>query len=172
MDPHSAWFRQDLCRSARELVLRNRTRPGCRRAPDFLAAWQGFGRLVVDQRHGLHPRPTRGLRPLAATGQSRLVGVRRAAVFPARRASDAWRGCVPLDRRTTLRVRREGCASDCTEAFIKACNDAGYPRNDDFNGRDQEGAGYHQTTTRNGRRCSTAAVGYLHPVRSRGNLPG
>jgi choline dehydrogenase len=55
------------------------------------------------------------------------------------------------------------------EAFIKACNEAGYARNDDFNGRDQEGVGYHQTTTRNGKRCSTA-VGYLHPVRSRGNL--
>jgi choline dehydrogenase len=55
------------------------------------------------------------------------------------------------------------------EAFIRACNDAGYPRNDDFNGRDQEGVGYHQTTTRNGKRCSTA-VGYLHPVRNRPNL--
>jgi choline dehydrogenase len=55
------------------------------------------------------------------------------------------------------------------EAFIKACADAGYQRNDDFNGRDQEGVGYHQTTTRNGKRCSTA-VGYLHPVRNRTNL--
>jgi choline dehydrogenase len=55
------------------------------------------------------------------------------------------------------------------EAFIRACNDAGYPRNDDFNGRVQEGVGYHQTTTRNGKRCSTA-VGYLHPVRNRPNL--
>ena len=55
------------------------------------------------------------------------------------------------------------------EAFIRACNEAGYERNDDFNGRDQEGVGYHQTTTRNGKRCSTA-VGYLHPVRNRPNL--
>ncbi len=55
------------------------------------------------------------------------------------------------------------------EAFIRACNEAGYKRNDDFNGREQEGVGYHQTTTRNGRRCSTA-VGYLHPVRNRANL--
>lgn len=49
------------------------------------------------------------------------------------------------------------------EAFIKACNESGYKRNDDFNGADQEGVGYHQTTTRNGKRCSTA-VGYLHPA--------
>ncbi len=67
------------------------------------------------------------------------------------------------------------CVSDVTdghplcEAFIKACNEAGYPRNDDFNGAKQEGVGYHQTTTRNGKRCSTA-VGYLHPVRNRTNL--
>jgi choline dehydrogenase len=55
------------------------------------------------------------------------------------------------------------------EAFIKACNETGHERNDDFNGRGQEGVGYHQTTTRNGKRCSTA-VGYLHPVRNRPNL--
>ena len=67
------------------------------------------------------------------------------------------------------------CVSDVkdghplAEAFIKACADAGYQRNDDFNGRDQEGVGYHQTTTRDGKRCSTA-VGYLHPVRNRSNL--
>jgi len=55
------------------------------------------------------------------------------------------------------------------EAFIRACDEAGYPRNDDFNGKAQDGVGYHQTTTRNGKRCSTA-VGYLHPVRNRTNL--
>jgi choline dehydrogenase len=55
------------------------------------------------------------------------------------------------------------------EAFIQACVEAGFPRNDDFNGEKQEGVGYHQTTTRDGRRCSTA-VGYLHPVRHRSNL--
>ena len=67
------------------------------------------------------------------------------------------------------------CISDVSdghpicEAFIRACNEQGYPRNDDFNGVAQNGVGYHQTTTRNGKRCSTA-VGYLHPVRNRSNL--
>jgi len=67
------------------------------------------------------------------------------------------------------------CVSDVAqghpiaEAFINACNDAGYRRNDDFNGADQEGVGYHQTTTRKGRRCSTA-VGYLRPASKRPNL--
>jgi choline dehydrogenase len=55
------------------------------------------------------------------------------------------------------------------EAFIAACEAAGIPRNRDFNGADQEGAGYFQLTNRNGRRCS-AAVAYLKPARSRPNL--
>jgi choline dehydrogenase-like flavoprotein len=55
------------------------------------------------------------------------------------------------------------------EAFIQACNDFGFPTNADFNGATQDGVGYHQTTTRNGRRCSTA-VGYLKPVTQRRNL--
>jgi choline dehydrogenase len=55
------------------------------------------------------------------------------------------------------------------EAFIEASQQAGFPRNDDFNGATQEGAGYFQVTSRNGRRCSTA-VGYLRPARSRVNL--
>ncbi|HVY00682.1 MAG TPA: choline dehydrogenase [Pseudorhodoplanes sp.] len=55
------------------------------------------------------------------------------------------------------------------EAFIEAAQQAGYPRNDDFNGAAQEGAGYFQLTARNGRRCSTA-VGYLRPARGRDNL--
>lgn len=55
------------------------------------------------------------------------------------------------------------------EAFIDAAEQAGVPRNPDFNGATQEGAGYYQTMTRNGRRCS-AAMAYIHPVRHRANL--
>jgi choline dehydrogenase-like flavoprotein len=55
------------------------------------------------------------------------------------------------------------------EAFIEAAQQAGFPRNDDFNGERQEGAGYFQFTTKHGRRWSTA-VGYLRPARRRGNL--
>src|SRR3954466_3237322 len=57
------------------------------------------------------------------------------------------------------------------EAFIEAAVALGFPRNDDFNGARQDGVGYHQTTTRNGRRCSTA-VGYLRPAMQRPNLRG
>jgi choline dehydrogenase len=55
------------------------------------------------------------------------------------------------------------------EAFIEAAQQAGFPRNDDFNGPAQEGAGYFQYTARCGRRCSTA-VGYLREARRRPNL--
>lgn len=55
------------------------------------------------------------------------------------------------------------------DAFIAAGLQAGYSRNDDFNGATQEGFGYNQVMIRDGRRCSTAA-GYLHPIRNRRNL--
>lgn len=55
------------------------------------------------------------------------------------------------------------------DAFIAAAEEIGIPRNDDFNGPEQEGAGYFQLTTRKGWRCSTA-VAYLKPIRYRKNL--
>ena len=55
------------------------------------------------------------------------------------------------------------------EAFIDAAEKSGIPRNDDFNGSQQEGAGYFQLTAKNGRRWSTAA-GYLREARHRPNL--
>lgn len=54
-------------------------------------------------------------------------------------------------------------------AYVEAAVQCGYPRNDDFNGAVQEGAGYYQTTMRNGVRASTAA-GYLKQARRRANL--
>jgi choline dehydrogenase len=56
-----------------------------------------------------------------------------------------------------------------TLAFVQACEQAGMPQTDDFNGARQAGAGVYQTTTRRARRCS-AAVGYLAPARGRPNL--
>src|SRR6266481_2275798 len=55
------------------------------------------------------------------------------------------------------------------EAFIAAAQQAGFPRNDDFNGPSQEGAGYFQLTARKGLRRSTAR-GYLREARGRPNL--
>src|SRR5580658_4319962 len=54
-------------------------------------------------------------------------------------------------------------------AYVEAAVQCGYPRNDDFNGAAQEGAGFYQTTMRAGVRASTAA-GYLKEARRRANL--
>jgi choline dehydrogenase len=56
-----------------------------------------------------------------------------------------------------------------TRLFVQACQQAGIAHTSDFNGAHQDGAGVYQTTTRAGRRCSTAA-GYLAPARRRANL--
>ncbi|MGY3320662.1 GMC family oxidoreductase [Arthrobacter sp. TE12232] len=54
-------------------------------------------------------------------------------------------------------------------AFVQAGREFGLPYNNDFNGAEQYGVGFYQTTTRNGRRCS-ASVAYLKPARRRRNL--
>ncbi len=79
------------------------------------------------------------------------------------RGADAWHGAGgPLSVSDVAR-------HPICEAFIEAALGLGFPRNDDFNGAGQDGVGYHQTTTQNGKRCSTA-VGYLRPAMRRPNL--
>ena len=56
-----------------------------------------------------------------------------------------------------------------TDAWVAAAQAAGYKFNPDYNGADQEGVGFFQLTSKNGRRCS-AAVAFLNPVKSRPNL--
>ncbi|HEY3910227.1 MAG TPA: choline dehydrogenase [Stellaceae bacterium] len=63
-----------------------------------------------------------------------------------------------------LRARHE-----LHDAFIAAAEQAGYRRNHDFNGPDQDGVGPLQVTVRRMRRCS-AAVAYLRPALKRRNL--
>ncbi|OUL87436.1 GMC family oxidoreductase [Paraburkholderia hospita] len=52
--------------------------------------------------------------------------------------------------------------------FVKAAVEAGFPRNDDFNGPQQEGVGFYQVTQRDGQRWSVARA-YIY-CRSRPNL--
>ncbi len=56
-----------------------------------------------------------------------------------------------------------------SSVFVEAAQQAGFPMTDDFNGVDQDGFGWYQTTTRGGSR-SSAADAYLKPIRSRRNL--
>lgn len=55
------------------------------------------------------------------------------------------------------------------DAVLRAAEQAGHRRTDDFNGLEQDGVGYYQLTQRAGMRCS-AAVAYLHPAMQRPNL--
>ena len=60
-------------------------------------------------------------------------------------------------------------ADPLSAAFVDAAAEVGFPKNSDFNGATQEGAGFFQTTTKGGRRAS-AAVAYLRPAKARPNL--
>ena len=55
------------------------------------------------------------------------------------------------------------------EAFFEGAASKGIPRNPDLTGETQDGVGYYQVTQWNGRR-SSAAVAYLKPALTRGNL--
>jgi choline dehydrogenase-like flavoprotein len=73
-----------------------------------------------------------------------------------------------------LQVAEQQTPRAITEDFVRAAQACGIPRNDDFNGPAQEGAGLYQVTqfhggARNGERCSVAAA-YLHPAMKRSNL--
>jgi len=63
-----------------------------------------------------------------------------------------------------MRTRRDIC-----DAFVDAAVELGVPRTDDFNAREQEGAGYFQLASHRGLRCSSA-VAFLKPARGRKNL--
>lgn len=54
-------------------------------------------------------------------------------------------------------------------AFVRAAQEAGLPYNEDFNGKVQEGVGFYQTTTHNGRRWSSAQS-FLRDAEKRPNL--
>lgn len=80
------------------------------------------------------------------------------------RGADEFHGVGGPLSVSNMRIQRPIC-----DAWVAAAQAAGYPFNPDYNGADQEGIGYFQLTTRNGRRCS-AAVAYLNPARKRKNL--
>jgi len=83
------------------------------------------------------------------------------------------RGAIPLHGGDgPLKVSDMGATHELIEAFIGGAQQIGpssVRRTDDFNGAQQEGAGYYQLTTHKGWRVSTAKA-YLDPARGRPNL--
>lgn len=80
------------------------------------------------------------------------------------RGADEYHGDQGPLSVSNMRIQRP-----ITDAWVAAAQAAGYPFNPDYNGEKQEGVGYFQLTSKNGRRCSTA-VAYLNPARTRDNL--
>jgi choline dehydrogenase-like flavoprotein len=68
-----------------------------------------------------------------------------------------------------LRVEDARSPRPLTGRFLAACEKAGVPRIDDYNGPEQDGASMAQVTQRGGRRWS-AADAYLRPAQKRPNL--
>jgi choline dehydrogenase len=83
------------------------------------------------------------------------------------------RGAIPLHGADgPLKVSDIGARHELIEAFIDGAGQIGpssVQRTDDFNGAQQEGAGYFQLTTHRGWRVSTAKA-YLDPARGRPSL--
>lgn len=68
-----------------------------------------------------------------------------------------------------LRVEEVSHRNPTNDAVLAAFAELGVPLNPDYNGADQHGAFYYQTTAGEGKRCS-AAEAFLRPVMSRPNL--
>ncbi|MCI0436989.1 MAG: GMC family oxidoreductase N-terminal domain-containing protein, partial [Gemmatimonadetes bacterium] len=80
------------------------------------------------------------------------------------RLGDSWHGTTgPLI--VTDHITR----NPLSDAFVEACGQAGIPCNPDFNGAQQDGAGFYQVTQWHGRRWS-AARAFLRPALGRANL--
>lgn len=78
--------------------------------------------------------------------------------------ADDWR-----NQGGPLHIRNVGDSNSLYDAIFEAGEEIGLPRNYDYNGADQNGIGWTQTTIRKGIRMSTA-VAYLRPVQHRKNL--
>lgn len=86
------------------------------------------------------------------------------------RAEDNVRGASELHGiGGPLRVSDSLTRTHLSQAFLDAAAALALPASADFNGAHQDGFGWYQLTTRDGRRDSTADS-YLHPVTDRPNL--
>ncbi|OZI31615.1 choline dehydrogenase [Bordetella genomosp. 10] len=93
-------------------------------------------------------------------------------VLPYFKRSERWLGADDSafhGREGSIAVSRSPWRSDLCDAFIEAAGEEGIPRNDDYNGATQAGAGYFQRTI-DGRWRSAVATTYLKRARGRPNL--
>ena len=94
-----------------------------------------------------------------------------ARVLPYFKRSESWEGGATAYRGGDgpVTVITSRFADPLVDAFLRATDMEGYPRNADYNGASAEGIGQMQMTIRRGVRCSTS-VAYLRPALARGNV--
>lgn len=68
-----------------------------------------------------------------------------------------------------LNVAERRYTNPLSAAFVEAATQAGYRRNTDFNGSEQEGVGFYYAYQKDGARCSNARA-YLEPAAGRSKL--
>jgi choline dehydrogenase len=94
-------------------------------------------------------------------------------VLPYFKRAETWKGgdasSPERGQDGPLSVSPTRLKREIVDKWLDAAVAAGYKRNPDYNGSDQEGVGYFQLTLDKGRRCSSA-VAYLKPARNRKNL--
>lgn len=92
-------------------------------------------------------------------------------VLPYFRKSEDYRGRPSKYHGTSgaLPVAKPRTRNPLTDVYLQACQQAGYPLNDDFNGAEQEGFGVYDFNIIDGRRMTTARA-FLTPARKRPNL--
>ena len=170
-DPDPARHGQDARIPHARLGLRDRARAQPQRPPHRGDARQGAGRLVVDQRHGLHARQSRRLRPLGAEGRARLVLCRRAALFPARRDLGGRREHLARRRRPARhRIRQD--PRPAVRRLARGRRAAGLPRDRRIttaSSRKASAAANTRSATAGARRPARA---YLRPARKRAQPHG
>ena len=169
VDPHPARFRPDLYQSEGELEVRDPAATAIRQpavcicraarcwaAPARSTAWSICAAIP--------PTTTSGASAAAKAGTG--IPCCRSSARPRTRSAARTSSTASAGRCTSP---TSPAKFELAEAVLEACEQAGIPRNPDFNGARQEGCGYYQTTTSNRRRWSTAKA-YLEPARGRPNL--
>jgi choline dehydrogenase-like flavoprotein len=103
--------------------------------------------------------------------QKGCTGWSYADILPYMRECETYEGGEDAYRggKGPLGVETAKTADPLYDAWLKAGEDACIPFTEDYNGRQQEGFGRSQSTTKDGRR-SSAAVAWLHPAMKRPNL--
>ena len=109
--------------------------------PGRLAPHEGSRRLLVDERDGLHPRQPRRLRRVARRLWRDGWGYDDVLPYFKKAEGNTRLGDPYHGTDGPLNVEDRRYTHELSHAFVESAVAAGFKRNDDFNGAEQEGAG-------------------------------